>query len=543
MPGPPTRGWRLVGWGVLVYGLALNCYQGYTLGMHRWITLWVIQTIPVALADLQFGHPADYTGMAGVLAVYQAKPDPPEFSLVGSSSATINRAIDRVLAARGTALDRTPYLANPDDKGITDLVKLAFLLFGYRSERIILVYVVVLALSCLAFLLRFGAERWAVLLLAAFLLSHYILLPTVSINPQLHTVLALRFLSVAGFAAALHLALEVWLAEPLTRYGAAALLFQAAVLATTLHTRFSAMWEVLFVLAAAPVPLLRWLHPRAGSPAPRCVGPLLAGTFALAILLLLPVYKKAVYSPEYFQKGAPSHFFWHSLYTGLAYSPPLARKYALRVDDWSVIWCARNFYASRHGVDAWNSLGCQDRYEEVVRTMWFDAVRRHRREVFWCLAYHKPLVTAQYVAWLSGLRSGPPRPEILWPHADEELARISRRIHDEGLGFRPFRFECCFPFLLLVWRARRQLIDRAGSLVAFFALFFACSTMPSILGYPTAHTICDLLATVGMAAYLAVGGCFLAVLGVVDFCRRSPSPALPNPRVDFFAAPVYLSSP
>jgi hypothetical protein len=67
--------------------------------------------------------------------------------------------------------------------------------------------------------------------------------------------------------------------------------------------------------------------------------------------------------------------------------------------------------------------------------------------------------------------------------------------------------------------------------------------MPSILGYPTAHTICDLLATVGMAAYLAVGGCFLAVLGVVDFCRRSPSPALPNPRVDFFAAPVYLSSP
>ena len=72
-------------------------------------------------------------------------------------------------------------------------MKLCFWLFGYRIEAVTYGYLSILIGSILIYVLAFYREPALIFLAASFLAGFYLLLPSIVYNPQLTTVLGLRW--------------------------------------------------------------------------------------------------------------------------------------------------------------------------------------------------------------------------------------------------------------------------------------------------------------------------------------------------------------
>lgn len=509
----PFVGPWLVPLGLLAACLALNIHQARAAGMHRRVPVWVVDAVPVALASMEFGHTADYTGSLQVLGLFRdaLKKDP---------RYTLNQQLKYALDHRAAVPEHRPYLAGYDDKGIIDFLKLGFCLFGYKVRSAISTYFLILGTSSLLFVLRYRREKGVLLLLFGFLLAHACIVPSVALNPHLRSVLALRFMSVLGMVAALHLALEVLLPRPSWWCWPLAVL-QAGVLFLVLHIRFTAIWQVICVTGVFAVALgwrllAAWIK-RDGQarPWPTPVPVLLALLAALG----LGAYKRTFYSPNYFAMGTEAHIFWHSLYSGLAYSPELAEEYRLRIDDQSVFWATQRFMFAQGRADEWREFGdgCE-RYERGVRSMFFHTLRERPVAVAQSLLYYKPAALVHYLAWFLRLADRPPSAHVLWDGAEEQLRFMAVQMDGGGKFFQPFRIECVLlltVFLAWAWRSDWGHWRRG---TAAFAAFAACSALPSLLGYPTAHTVGDPLIAVGMALYFGAAASAAGLLRRVFVC-------------------------
>jgi hypothetical protein len=495
---------------LLAICLGLNIRQARALDMHRIAPLWVVDAVPVALASMEFGHADDYTGSIQVLGLFRdALKRHPNWSL--------NQRIKYALDHRDAVHEHLTTLAGYDDKGIIDHIKLSFRLFGYKLGSAIDLYFLILGISSLMFLVRFRTERWALLLLFGFLLAHYCLLPAVALNPHLQSVLALRFMSVLSMVAALHLALDVVLPRP-GRWAWLLTLGQALILTYTLHIRFAAVWQVICVGA---VFCLAWAWRLA---APRLTGarPEIRPALLPVILVVLGVlglgeYKRQFYNPDYFKAGIDAHVFWHSVYSGLAYSPELAEEYEIKIDDVSIFWATRRFLLEHGREDEWHALrGSNGLYEQAVRSMFFCTLRERFGAVVRAVVWDKPRAMLHYVAWFMRLTEESPSPEVLWKGGGAQMRLMATRMDEEGKFFQPFRVECVLALALFVAWAWRGVGPRWKLWTAAFAVFVACSAMPSVLGYPTAHTVGDMVIAAGMALQVGAAATLAALLRVVQ---------------------------
>jgi hypothetical protein len=398
-PPQSWSGW-LFGLGLIVACLWLNIHEMYALKLDRFSTLWINETVPAVISDLQFNGPGDYTALDSVRDLMTSDPNLPlELSIKGATSQALDQGIRRALAHRGQPIKFNPYLVTTDDKGVIDFIKGAFLTFGYHYHAILRFYWLLFGGSCLIFFLRFSQMRWPIVVLAGLLLSHCAAMNPVSINPQLRSFLSLRFLSVLGMAATLHLALEVWYAERLTVWRACGILLQVVLLVLTLHIRFATIWEIWCVVIALAAPVLRtlrqfWVNQPVRSSAVTAAFPV---TLLICATLLIPVYQRAVYAADYYRNGAACHFFWHSVVSGFAYSPELAKEYAIKVDDSSIYDATRAYLETNHRTDEWEAIKSQDQYDDHVKELFFSILHDHPQEVFWCVVYHKPLALAGYI--------------------------------------------------------------------------------------------------------------------------------------------------
>jgi hypothetical protein len=489
----------LVPLALLAFCLGLNVHAARSLDMHRVSPVWVDNAAPVALANLEFGHRSDYTGSIQVLGLFRD-------AIKKYPGATLNQQLRYALDHRDAVHEHLAYLAGYDDKGIIDFLKLGFFLFGYTLKSAIDLYFLLLGLSSLLFLLRFRREKWALILLFGFLLAHYCLLPAVALNPQLRSVLALRFMSVLSMVAALHLALDVVLPRPgalrwLTLFAQAALLF------FTLHIRFAAIWQVIGV-AMVYVLALAWryyVRPQAEAGTVRWSPSLVPVLLAVLAAMSLGVYKRTVYAEKYFVLGNDAHVFWHSVYSGLAFSPELAERYGLRIDDASIFTATQRYLLKRGRVDEWQQLqGANGLYDTAVRGMFFHTLRHRLGTVVLAVVVHKPLALLHYLGWFMRLEKEPPCVNVLWDGAADELRGMADQMEEDGSFFRPFRLECLLPLVVFIAWAWRDVGPHWKRWAAAFAVFLGCSALPSLLGYPTAHTIGDFVIAAGMAIYLGM---------------------------------------
>jgi hypothetical protein len=213
----------------------------------------VVAAIPFALSELYFHHPKRYTALVSVQErFFGALPD----RAVGARE--YNRAIRRVADITAEQLGTEYILVGPDDKGIIDLTRWGFQVFGYEVESVTTMYYTLMLASCLLFVLAFWRSPSALLLIAAFLTMLYLAMPSVRYNAQLTSLLTLRVMPVLSMMACLHVVL--FMVGSLSRRPAGwqfgVMTLQVALITFVIHVRTPNVWQVATILAGAAAVLL-----------------------------------------------------------------------------------------------------------------------------------------------------------------------------------------------------------------------------------------------------------------------------------------------
>ena len=506
-------------WLLLAICLALNLYQIASLGMNRILPVWAINSVPVAISNLEFNHPSDYTALARVNEAFFSYLGAQGYSDAGlkfHSTDGVDAAIKFARSMSNTEDGQSVYVSS-DDKGIMDLVKLAFYLFEYSSEHITYLYWFILSISSILFALRYAHQPGIMLTIYAVLMAHYAVLPVISVNPQIMSVLGIRFLSVLGVVATLHLMFDILTARYLSAIRVLLAGGQVLILVLACHLRVNAYWEVGAVFLSLIVLILIFrISPSNKGIAHEFRNRLLPACMTICMFLAsisaLVHYRDSVIGQVYKENGGTTHVFWHTLVSGLSLNPTFAQKFQIQIDDVSIFVATEKFLRDHGREEEANELHKKiqyDIYDLQARDMFFQTIKDHPFEFIKTMVFYKPLYAAQFVLWYSRIRSHPPGMDAMGDIAKLELSAMSKRMDLEKRGLYLFN-----PIAALVWSlgtlmAWGSLKKHGGSILATVTLFSIASLMPVLVGYPGYQSMSDSL--VGLFTLGSVASSVLAV--------------------------------
>jgi hypothetical protein len=497
---------------LLLACFVINMEMIHRLRLDNVISHWASSAIPVALSSMKLGNKSDYTGLVDAREIF--------FAATSNSSENkiIDTGISAVLNSLGKSLSSSTYLFSTDDKGIVDYIKLAFFVFGYSSISLIYLYCLILFLSSLIFYLRFSNNLGAIVTLFVFLLAHACVMPPVTVNSQLQTVLALRFMSVLAMIPTLHLMLEMLKTNPPPRYSKNLIIIfgltQLAIILFILQIRFSSIWMVvcilsisLFILLAMifyPLTSHRYFHFKV--------------SLGIAISLIIGMiglqqYKHYAYDSAYFKVGGASHVFWHSIYSGLAYHPQFSKENKIYIDDNSVIDATGSFLKSNGRQLEWAAMGGESpNYSEIKYTIYDQAVKDmvissliHNPYIwFSAFFYYKPLELINQIGWLLGFANFEPNAVVLWEGAGDDLKNTTLRMEKENKRLDLARGFSALVLVILAFITQKNKFENPKLLAALIFLFTISSLLPSLVGYPAPHTIFDSVIATSMIIYFLI---------------------------------------
>jgi hypothetical protein len=507
---------------------AANVHRATTLDMHSNMPMWVVMTIPSALSEIAFDNDKKYTVLKPVYQEYYGR-------LTTSLDAdSINAAIAAVLRLDRSNIDRGYELLWDDDKGMVDLIALAFRLFGLKVNSIFFMYFVAMFASCAAYALAFFRRPACLLLLAGFQAMFFLVLPMIAFNPQLASVLTNRVLPLLSMVACLHLILFA-LRPKATIFQFALVIAQAALIIFTVHLRTTTMWQTTTIaLISGWSAVVAWRVGVSHGLASRIwqLRALVAGVPLLLIVvgqLGLRTYQSRAFPEDYYRGDhMVTRVIWHSLFLGLAFNPQFAERYKIRLDDFSVVRALGEYLREQGRGDEYTALLAGPTpasgiywgsYDPMVREMLVSRCTTHLTECLAAVGYYKPRSLAGNLAWVYGLRPEPPDLDIwvatesidggpITPESAEvvkaQFLATSRRLDETGLRaflWTPAVLLLMLPFGIFLTRASRH--DLAYVWVGAAALF-AGSLIPTVIGFPGPHTVADAATASGMLIYLAL---------------------------------------
>ena len=392
----------IVGVMLIVAAFGMLISRSVELEFHNRQPFWVADAIPAVVSELYYGHQKRYTALESVNRRFHGRVDR-EVATARTINAALRRLEETANEDPGTAI----VLLGPDDKGIVDLIKGGFLLYGVRTESIVTFYFTLLLLSCVLYVLAFWRSPSALLLLAGFLGMFYLVMPMIMHNGQLRSILALRVLPILSIVACLHCLLFManGLYARVSALQVVLVALQVLLITFTIHLRSTTLWQVATILGFGAVVLVvpvAWrimasrgrgkaLTPRpplpaAGEgentgqfgPAPlsRAQGrggrgphgrndeglgvraALLAIGLMVAGYLGLQAYH-AVALPEEYRRGdeIATRVFWHNIFTGFAYHPELQPRFEVWLDDVSIMAATGRYLVETGQSDRWLDMG------------------------------------------------------------------------------------------------------------------------------------------------------------------------------------------
>jgi hypothetical protein len=422
-------------------------------------------------------------------------------------------------------MSKATELGSSEDKGIIDVVRIAFFIFGYANEKIIWVYFIFLLLSIFIYLLSFRDNPVAQVFTGSFLAAHYLILPMVFYNGQLLSVLAPRFLPVLGLIPCLH-CLFFLSRQHVTKAGVLALVPQVLLLIFTLHLRSVSAWELALIAVAgvfecvrrvvAGSKLSRLNHPSVDRPS--CLTfatPLIPFALILIGLLGLREYRRSYYDTRYFLgQEMVTRPFWHNILSGLAFDPKLAAHYRLKVDDLSEVRAVGTFLRENGRGAEWEAMGgvtpplrwadC----DRVAGQLLFSIFRNHPRDLLSGVFYFKPASLARDLAWLYGFRRDIPDVDLFVSPELGDAMKSQLNALQADLDLHDQRFKLWDPAALLMVFAFAVILSlqpdrRVFSDLAPFAILAAGSLIPTFVGYPAMHTIAEPAIMCAAVTYVA----------------------------------------
>ena len=529
---------------ILVVLFAANVIRAHTLGMGHYPPMWVVDAIPPALSDLAFGNRDGYTSLKAVHDVFYTSLQSNNPNLLRDGT-MVDRAIREVMALNPNAVPlQTQLLATQDDKGIVDLVKISFKLFGYKAASPLYLYFVLLFLSAVIFAVTFNTAFFHTVL-AAFLAAHYLLLPTVFYHMQLQSIVVPRFLPVLSMVACLH-CIVFATRNLFTVRELMALALQVGLMIFVIYARSIAVWQVALVAVMTTFAIARIAYEdyfvsntyRSASEAlRRFIPPIIPILLLVGGLAGLTEYRSVAYDQRYFREDQiepVTHVFWHNIFSGLAFNPALAERYQLRVDDLSIIRAVGRITTDSGHAREWEAVGGTSEGLSKLRWAPYDRLAGDaflelclHRELEQCAAtviYYKPLSLLRHLSWLYGFRRDVPDVAIFVSAGQSggpvqrHLDSLKGSLDKTGLRFRlwdPVAVFMVLSFAIILFATNDT--PRTTDVIAGI-VFVAGTTLPTLVGYPSMHTIAE--PAIAIAASLYSGIAVLLGCGI-DWRRAS----------------------
>jgi hypothetical protein len=366
------------------------------------------QSLAVAISRLHHPAPGKYLAYKSVVdvldengfAIFDGEPGPhldlPGWEALLADGPKLNRIIQQ---AKDVTIDTSlpPEIIQANELGFADYIYFSFRLFGDQISSLYYFFYLIVAVTCLIYIVQFRNSPFLLFLLVIFISELYFLENYAnSYGIQLNTVANSRLFSGLSLVPALHILFILWQRQPPRALTVAGVIVQSLIFAFLLSCRTEVAWQVAMVVAVAcgialsPLPLLRGQKPR------DLVNRLSPLWPAVILFAVVSAYSAVVsmkadrrYSTE--PKG---HIIWHEILMGiLSTSPELRREYVgseeLTYSDGEVYTAVIRDLKARNDTSSpiLRKLGNEDltidlmagwrKYEKLVRSLTLRIILHH----------------------------------------------------------------------------------------------------------------------------------------------------------------------
>ena len=517
------RAATLIGLNAIAFALLLAQYFGSGLADRPLALRHSSEALATAVTDMR-GIARDSTYAIELYTYFhQAGPPLTNAQLRESLTLPVLRPHERLVYSRA------------NDQGKPAFFRASFQLFGLTLRAPHYLFFVLLGASLLLFVVAHRRDPTALSLALFLVLSLHAIVFVLALSSQLWTAIDVRFFGVLAVLPCLALALTVT-ARQWSWTGQLLATPQAALIAAVCQVRLSAAWTIVCVavLAGWTVVACRTRGSVAGA-----IVPLLVTS---ALFLAFSTHQQQRLSEQQRAEITARHVFWHSLHTGFAVNPELARQYQLGFADLpsylAVMRDVAYFDPQRmqavFGTDGsvfYVSLVNWHEYERAARAVVWRMVRKEPWAVIATFLYYKPLMLIRTLAWATGASEVPVQTIAMEP---EWLSTPAQRAAaDEYLRwFRPA--PACL-FLLgavsVAWR-RRSAVEPAprGSTWLVVAVMFVASLIPAFFVWPAFHWSADAMVTAGLLVYAVLASGVVSIADLITGVTSSGRRSLPTNR-------------
>jgi hypothetical protein len=242
--------------------------------------------------------------------------------------------LDRIIQlAKDAAIDPTlpPEIIQANELGFADYIYFSFRLFGDKISSLYYFFYLIVAATCLVYVLQFRNSPFLLFVLVILLGELYFLENyTHSYGMELHAVTNSRLFSGLSLVPALHVLFLLWQRQPLRVFSVAGVIVQSLIFAFLLSCRTEAVWQVAMVAAVACGSGFLLMRPLRGRKLSDLVGRLRPIWPAFIFLIVVSGYSAVISlrADSRYAVEPKGHILWHEILMGLlSTSSELRREY------------------------------------------------------------------------------------------------------------------------------------------------------------------------------------------------------------------------
>lgn len=286
---------------------------------------WYLQSMCGAITSLNYGR----GGYVCYKNVYE-KLKNVGWTEKKIDAAEVKRTFQQILLIKDPGRDGFDTVGGTDT-GFIDYCRLAFLLFGYKTEGLFYLYFILSFISIALFFITFRKNSAAIFTLIIFLLAHFIAVS--GVDRVIGSIHSYRFITVLAILPLIHILMLSLFNRPLTFFSFAGAVIQSLAVVFILWIRNSILWIVVFLICLTIFRIFAGRYRQI--PLTQRINKMWPIFIALFFVLLFKITTPHILDPEYKKEtsGTSRHVFWHSIYLGLALHPEIRGNYSTGVYD------------------------------------------------------------------------------------------------------------------------------------------------------------------------------------------------------------------